>query len=120
MQRNKYESSLADKGKTDVNKAPGGMQHQDALRHHGLAMEVTIKREGNGRTRITAKHQDGFKHEQVHPETYRAHDMARELLGIEPPPAVQTLGRSRAQPTGPKEDERVRKEDNREDDDATE
>lgn len=88
--------------------------HKGHVNEHGIATEVTIKREGNGRTRITSKHEDGFKHNSVHPETYRAHDVARDLLGIEPPPAVQTLGRSRAHPTGPKEDERVRREDGRE------
>ena len=112
-------NSLADKGKIDAGNAPADsvVGH---VKQHGLAMDVRIVREGNGRTRVTAKHQDGYVHNSVHPETYRALDIGKELLGIEPPPAVQTLGKSRAQPTGPKEDERVKREDNREDEDATE
>lgn len=105
---------LTRKSLADIEDAPGGPAHQDAIKHHGIAQKITIERVGNGRTRVESTHQDGFKHTSVHPETFRAHDIARELLGIEPPPALQTHSRARSQPTGPKEEERVRKEDNRE------
>lgn len=108
MQREKYEKWLGEKAK-----APGGLQHEQDSRLHGPATEVTIRREGLGRHVVTAKHVDGYTHQSVHPEAYRAHEVASSLLGIEPPPAVGTLGRSRAHPTGPKEKERVDREDNR-------
>lgn len=111
-QVSKYEASLSDKGKEETTDAPSDSMHQ-MVRQHGLAMDVHVVREGNGRTRVTAKHQDGFVHKSVHPETYRALDVGKELMGIEPPPAVQTLGKSRSHPTGPKEEDRVKREDNR-------
>lgn len=114
MQGRVYDQSLAAQGKENAGRAPGGAQHEDAIRQHGLASKVVIERVGNGRTRLTATHADGFKHTSVHPETYRAHDLGRELLGIEAPPALQTHSRARSQPRGPKEDERVALEDNRE------
>lgn len=119
IQGRKYDESLGALHRNslaDLAGARGGLAHQDAVTQHGLARKVTIEREGNGRHRVTAVMADGHKHTDVHPEAFRAHDIARELLGIEAPPAIQTHGRARSQPTGPKEDERVRKEDNREED----
>ena len=104
---------LVRKSLADIEDAPGGASHQDSMAHHGLARKVVIEREGNGRTRIEWEHADGTKGQMVHPETFRAHEMGRELLGIEAPPAVQTHGRSRSQPQGPKENERIKKEDGR-------
>lgn len=115
IQHAKYERWL-----DEQDKAPGGPAHEEAFNKHGMARKVVIEREGNGRTRITSFHNDGHRFTQVHPETYRAHDMARELLGIEPPPAVQTHGRARAHPTGPKEEERIRREDHRDSDNTSE
>lgn len=111
-QVSKYEASLSDKGKEETTDAPSDSMHQ-MVRQHGLAMKTTTTREGNGRTRLTVVHQDGFKHDSVHPETYRAVNLASEMLGVEAPPAVQTLGKSRSHPTGPKEEDRVKREDNR-------
>lgn len=118
MQGQAYDRGLADEGQEQTKEAPGGPQHEDAIRQHGLANKVVIERDGNGRTRLTATHADGFKHTSVHPEAYRAHDLGRELLGIEAPPALQTHSRARSQPRGPKEDERIAQEDSREIDDA--
>lgn len=117
MQGQAYDRGLAEEGHDLTKEAPGGPQHEDAIRHHGLANKIIIERGpevGNGRTRLTAIHADGHKHTSVHPEAYRAHDLGRELLGIEAPPALQTHSRARSQPRGPKEDERVAKEDSRE------
>lgn len=114
MQGQAYDRSLAEEGQQQTKDAPGGPQHEEAVRAHGLAKKVIIERDGNGRTRLTATHADGFKHTSVHPEAYRAHDLGRELLGIEAPPALQTHSRARSQPRGPKEDERVASEDHRE------
>ena len=118
MQGQAYDRGLAEEGQEQTKEAPGGPQHEDAIRQHGLASKVVIERDGNGRTRLTATHADGFKHTSVHPEAYRAHDLGRELLGIEAPPALQTHSRARSQPRGPKEDERIAQEDSREIEDA--
>jgi hypothetical protein len=117
LQGRTYDKSLAEEGHDQTKDAPGGPQHEEAVRAHGLASKIIIERGesvGNGRTRLTAIHADGFKHTSVHPEAYRAHDLGRELLGIEAPPALQTHSRARSQPRGPKEDERVAQEDSRE------
>lgn len=122
-QARRYEESIGNLQRTslsDLAKARGGPSHQDDLNQHGFVKKLSIERDGNGRHKVTAVHNDGFKHQSVHPEAYRAHDIARELLGIEPPPALATHSRSRAQPRGPKEDERVAKEDSREIDGAEE
>jgi hypothetical protein len=113
LQGRNYDRSLAEESEKQTKDAPGGPQHEEAVRQHGLAKKVVIERDGNGRTRLTATHADGFKHTSVHPEAYRAHDLGRELLGIEAPPALQTHSRARSQPRGPKEDERVAQEDSR-------
>lgn len=106
--------SMARKGAEEVSDAPGGPSQEEAVRQHGLAKKVTITREGNGRHRIEAQMADGSSYTSVHPEAYRAHDIAKDLLGIEAPPAFQTAGRARSQPIGPKEEERIRWEDGRE------
>lgn len=86
---------------------------QGAAREHGLAKHVTITREGMGRHRVEAELGDGSMHTSVHPEAYRAVDIAKDLLGIEAPPAFQTSGRARSQPVGPKESDRISFEDGR-------
>lgn len=110
----KYDAWLAKESELDTKEAPGGPTHKADLEEHGFVKKITISREGNGRHRVEAVHQDGFHHNSVHPEAYRAHDIARDLLGIEPPPALGTHSRSRTQPRGPKEDERIAREDGRE------
>ena len=114
---NLWRPSLTDTARRsaeDVADARGGAAHEDAVRQHGLAKKVTITREGMGRHRIEAELADGTRHTSVHPEAFRAHDIAKELLGIEAPPAFQTSGRARSQPTGEKESDRIRREDGRE------
>ncbi len=116
IQGRKYDESIGGLKRdslSDLAKARGGPSHSDDLAQHGFVKKVSIIREGNGRHKVEAVHQDGFKHQSVHPEAYRAHDIARELLGIEPPPALGTHSKARTQPRGPKEDERVAKEDSR-------
>lgn len=95
-------------------KAPGGPAHEEAARLHGPASRVVIETEGAGRHRVTSTHPDGFTHTSVHPERFRAFETGSSLAGVEAPPAVATHGRARAHPTGPKEDERQRHEDGRE------
>lgn len=110
------QARLYDKSLDTKENAPGGPSHLHDLREHGPVKKITIERTGNGRHEVRAVHQDGFRSQSVHPEAFRAHEIARELLGIEPPPAIQTHSRARSQPTGPKEDERIRQEDGREED----
>lgn len=114
------QGQVHDRWLRESQKAPGGPSHKDSLDQHGFVKDVRIVREGNGRHRVTAIHQDGTKYTSVQPEAYRAHEIARELLGIEPPPAVATHSRARSHPQGPKEDERIRKEDSREEENAIE
>ncbi len=108
MQAAKYERWLDEK-----DRAPGGTAHDEAARLHGPAKRVTIEREGLGRHVVTSEHVDGFKHQSVHPEAFRAHQVGAALLGIEAPAAVQTHSRARAHPTGPKESDRLASEDGR-------
>lgn len=107
------DTATAQKSADDVANAPRG-GHQGVTRAHGLAHKTTVEQDGNGRWRVTSWHRDGFSHTSVHPEYYRAKDVANELHGSEPPPGLATMGRARSQPTGPKEDERIRREDSRE------
>lgn|SRR5487761_2481048 len=121
----RYDNWLAEKDSTpqksqeDVKNAPGGPGHLQALKEHGLPREVRIINEGGGRHRVISIHQDGYRYESVHPEAFRAFQVAKELKGIEEPPALQTHARSRSQPTGPKEKERIDKEDQRDTEEET-
>lgn len=113
VQGRAYDRSLAERGGDDVEAAPGGPQHEHDLKTHGIAKSIKIEYDGPGRWRHTSEHADGYKSTSVHPEAYRAHEVAKNYLGIEPPPAVQTHARSRAHPVGPKESERLDAEDGR-------
>lgn len=126
IQGRKYDRSLdeqrvqtqVDRGREDIENAPGGPQHEHDLREHGIALESTVKYDGPGRWKHVAVHSDGYKAESVHPEAYRAHEVQAKYLAIEPPPAIQTHSKARSYPTGPKEAERIAKEDGRDDDAA--
>lgn len=109
----KWDRSLAERGSDDVANAPGGTSWEHDLKTHGIARETRIIREGNGRHVLVAIHADGYRHQSVHPEAYRAHEIESRMLGIEAPPAIQTHARARSQPVGPKEEERIAKEDGR-------
>ena len=92
-------------------KAPTGRAHEQGVKDHGLPKRVIIDNEGNGRHRVTMIHVDGEKTTSVHPEAYRAMDVARETYVPPPPEAIQTHARSRVHPVGEKEIARIRKED---------
>ncbi len=110
-----YEKSLAERGMDDVKNAPGGEEHEHNVKMHGIVKETTIKFDGPGRWRHTATHADGTKTTSVHPEAYRAHQVQAKYLGVDQaPPAIETHNRSRSHPVGPKEIERIDREDGRE------
>ena len=70
--------------------------------------------DGPGRWRLTTKHADGQESTSVHPQVWRAHEVAGKYLNPDGPPgALETHQRARSHPTGPKEDERIAKEDGR-------
>ena len=96
-------------------KAPSGRNHEQGVRDHGLPKRVIIDNEGSGRHRVTMIHADGEKSTSVHPEAYRAMDIARETYVPPPPEAIQTHARSRAHPVGDKEIKRIREEDGEKD-----
>jgi len=111
----KYQQSLVDRGREDFAKAPGGQSWENDRRLHGPVLDSTIRYEGPGRWRVEAKHADGHVHSSVHPQRSRANEVQEHLLDLDQPPAaLQTHQRSRAQPQGPKETERIREEDHRE------
>lgn len=109
-----YDRSLADKGADDAADAPGGYEWDHNIKQHGPVLETRIKFDGPGRWRHIAIHADGARSESVHPERHRAHQVSGNYLEIEPPPAISTHQRARSQPTGPKEEQRVAREDHRE------
>lgn len=115
QQGRKYDNYLAEQGRDAAENAPGGDFADAAMKEHGNVRRVVIEREGNGRHRVTVEHFDGHESTQVHPEAHLAHQVAAHFLGVDnPPPAVQTHSRSRAYPIGPKEHERLKREDNQE------
>ena len=127
LQKQKYEASLppeekslADRGQDDFENAPGGEEWEQGAKH-GLVMEHSYKVLGNGQHQISVKHADGYKWTQTHPEAFRAFETLSKAHGLDvPPPAIKTHMRARSQPTGPKEDERLRLEDRREPDEDME
>lgn len=117
----KYQSSLGQKGKEDFENAPGGTSWEHDRRMHGPVTEIHQTYDGPGRWKVVAKHGDGYTHESVHPEAFRAHQIQATLLGIDvPPPGIQTQMRAKAHPVGPKENERFRVEDKRVEEDGSE
>ncbi len=107
QQHRKYEEWLEQK-----DRAPGGPSWEDDKRHHGFVTEFKITREGNGRHRVDATFNDGYKHTSVHPQAYIAHDIGKSLLGLEndKPPAVETHSKARVHPIGVKEETRLRRD----------
>jgi len=95
-------------------KAPSGRIHEQGVKDHGLPVEVRVKNEGGGRHRVTMVHADGKESTSVHPEAFRAFDVARETYVPPPPPAIDTHARSRVHPVGEKEIQRIRREDGEE------
>jgi hypothetical protein len=119
QQGRKYDRSLTDKAKERLQNAPTGDPHAQALFDHGPPTKVTVFREGPGRHRVIAIHPDGHKEESVHPEAYRAFQMAQAAAGVEAPPAIQTHARARSHPIGEKESDRIAREDSRDEEEAT-
>lgn len=128
FQLRKYEMSLQDgsndtakRGKSDVDNAPGGDEHVSAIRDHGVIVSSTIKQDGNGRWRHTATHADGFESTSVHPQWFRAQEVQSHFFDPDGEPrALKTHQRGRSHPSGPKEQERLDKEDGRVTDDEEE
>lgn len=119
MQGRKYDESLAEKSKSETENAPGGPEHIENVRAHGVVHKSVIEFEGNGRWRHTATHADGVESTSVHPQWHRAHDV--QAMYFDPdgkPGALETHQKSRSHPVGPKESERLDKEDGRVQDDA--
>jgi len=108
------ERGLQDQGRSDVDNAP----NEDiafAGARHGIVVEHHYKVVGNGQHEVYLKFADGFEHTSRHPEQFRAHQIATRAMGLDdPPPAIRTHNRARAHPVGPKEDERLAREDHRE------
>lgn len=115
-----YERSLmAEKSKQDLISAPGGVQHEAAIKEHGPVREAHYKVEGGGRHRLTFTHADGGTSTSVHPQAYRAHSVMAQALGIDnPPAAVETHQRSKQYPIGHKENQEIRRADHQETEDA--
>lgn len=118
IQMRKYEDSLprslSERGADDFANAPSGDPVKEGARH-GIVMESHYKFLGGGQHKISVTHADGHSWEQIHPEAFRAHQMLTRAHGFdEQPPAIKTHMRSRAQPTGEKEEDRLRNEDHRE------
>ena len=115
MQGRRYDRSLAERSQEDVAHAPGGPNHEHNIKLHGPVKQFSYSMEGMGRHRVVLRHADGFKSTSVHPEAFRAYQVAGQALGLDqPPPAVHAHQRAHSQPIGPKEDERLRREDHRE------
>lgn len=107
----------ADRGRQDAENAPGGEQHLHDVRQHGIVREAHIVNEGAGRWRLTSKHADGTETTSVHPQVWRAHEIAGRYLNPEgPPPALETNQRSRNAAVGEKESARIAREDGRNED----
>ncbi len=114
QQHQKYQNWLDEK-----EKAPSGNVHKQAILDHGNVRGINISVEGAGRHRVTLKHADGATSTSVHPQSYRALEVAKEFYVPPPPDAIETHARSRVHPTGPKEADRVRREDGRVDEGDT-
>jgi hypothetical protein len=95
-------------------KAPTGNQHKQAILDHGNVRHIEIDVEGSGRHRVTMKHADGSISTSVHPQAFRALEVAKEHYVPPAPAAIETHARSRAHPVGPKETERQRREEGEE------
>jgi hypothetical protein len=122
IQQRKYDRYLdeqrvqtqVDRGKQDIENAPGGERHEADLREHGVTSEAHIVSEGNGRWRLTTKHADGYESTSVHPQWFRAHELAGKYFDPDGKPgALETHQRARSHPVGKKEDERLASEDGR-------
>jgi hypothetical protein len=113
LQARKYDQSLAERGESEFDNAPSGDPVKEGAKH-GAVRDAEYHFLGNGQHQVRVTHIDGHKWEQVHPEAFRAHDMITKAHGFdEQPPAIKTHMRSRSQPVGPKENERLAKEDKR-------
>ena len=113
-----YEQSLEsmpEKGKRDVENAPGGEEHIANVKAHGVVAKSTIEHVGNGRWRHTAVHADGTESTSVHPQWFRAHEVQGKYFDPDgKPPALETHQKGRSHPAGEKEERRIAQEDHRE------
>lgn len=103
------------KSQQDLKEAPGGTSWENDLKMHGPVKKIVLERTQLGRQELKATHADGYEHQSVHPEAFRAHQIMGQLLGIEAPPAIQTHQRAKAHPIGPKETGRIARDDHEDD-----
>jgi hypothetical protein len=104
---------LTDQGKSDFDNAPTADPVQDGARH-GIVMESHYSVEGNGRHAVRIRYADGYEHNSVHPEQFRAHQLITKAMGLdEAPPAIKTHMRARSHPSGESEKQRLDREDGR-------
>ena len=94
-----------------VESAPGGNTWDSDLREHGMAHEITTTFDSSG-AHVKATHADGYVHESHHLDAVRASDAARVLAGVTPEMEPQETPQTRARnyPVGPKEESRMKKE----------
>src|SRR5579862_8338763 len=74
--------SVALRGAKMISSAPGGESHINDLNSHGPITELHYSVEDGGRHSIRATHADGYIHESVHPESYVAHHVLGDLMGV--------------------------------------
>ncbi|MGH9438580.1 MAG: hypothetical protein ACRD22_11985 [Terriglobia bacterium] len=108
IQLRRYEGWL------DSKAAPGGRDHERAMKEHGIPNKVTIERGPMGRHRITATHPDGHTSTVVQGSNEAAHSILGDMLGVNPPIGQDIQRNASAHPTGPAESKRLAIEDHRE------
>jgi len=98
-------------GMADGESIPGGPTHESDYRVHGQAHKVTITHDSTGH-RVEAEHRDGYTHKSTHLNAWQAWDAGKHLAGVTDDLAPQETpeARARAHPIGPKEDERIKRE----------
>lgn len=95
----------------DAMGAPGGDAWDSDYRQHGQAHRVTITHDSTGH-HVEAHHKDGHVHHSTHLDAFKAHQAAQSLAGVSDDMAPQDTPQSRARnfEVGPKEDERMKRE----------
>lgn len=91
--------------------APGGEPWESDFRQHGQAHRTIITHDSTGH-HVEAHHKDGHVHHSTHLDAFKAHEAARTLSGVNDDMGPQDTPQSRARnfEVGPKEDERLKRE----------
>ncbi|MGH7442140.1 MAG: hypothetical protein ACREKE_05635 [bacterium] len=108
IQLRRYEGWL------DSKAAPGGRDHEQAIKEHGTPHKVVIERGPMGRHRITATHPDGHVSTVVQGSNDAAHSILGDLLGVNAPISQDVHRNASAHPTSREESSRIATEDQRE------